>query len=181
MTFRFSKLNLDGLMLIEPSLLHDERGFFMETYKNSDFSKNGIDQRFVQNNHSVSRKNVLRGLHFQKDPKAQGKLIRVIQGAVYDVAVDIRKSSSTFQKWFSIELNEINNYMIYIPPGFAHGFLALTDNVHLVYSCTQEYDVNSDTGIRWNDMSLNIKWPISDPIISIKDRGLPLLHDAILF
>ena len=149
-------------------------------YKKSEFHANGIPEEFVQDNHSLSKKNVIRGLHYQQMPKAQGKLVQVIHGAVWDVAVDIRKDSESFAKWISVELSEENNRMLYIPPGFAHGFAALTDNVHLVYKCTAEYDPALDTGIKWNDPDINITWPVKDPLVSEKDAGLPLLKNAKL-
>jgi dTDP-4-dehydrorhamnose 3,5-epimerase len=146
MPFSFTKLPLDGLVLVEPRVYTDGRGFFLESYKESEFAAAGIDGRFVQDNHSLSRKNVLRGLHFQRAPKAQGKLVRVIKGTVWDVAVDIRKESPTFKRWHGIELSAENGLMLYIPPGFAHGFLALSDEVHLIYKCTEEYDAALDAG-----------------------------------
>ena len=136
---------------------------------------------FVQDNHSLSKKNVIRGLHYQYNPKAQGKLIRVLKGAVIDIAVDIRKSSATFLKYFSMELSGENNKMLFIPPGFAHGFIALTNDTHLIYKCTEEYDPATDAGIRWNDPDIGIKWPVEDPIVSKKDNILPFIKNAKLF
>ncbi|MBN2402975.1 MAG: dTDP-4-dehydrorhamnose 3,5-epimerase [Spirochaetes bacterium] len=181
MPFDFKKLEIDGLVLIEPRIFKDERGFFLESYKRSDFVANGIEYNFLQDNHSLSGRNVIRGLHYQHAPKAQGKLVRVMTGSVWDVAVDIRRSSPTYLKWLSVELSGENNKMLFIPPGFAHGFLALTDNVHLVYKCTEEYDPKLDTGIRWDDPDIGVKWPVADPIISSKDAVLPLLKDAKIF
>jgi len=180
MPFDFKKLQIEGLVLVEPKVFHDSRGFFMETYKESEFGAHGIAERFVQDNHSLSQKGVLRGLHFQHRPKAQGKLVSVIKGSVWDVAVDIRPDSSTYMKWCSVELTEENKKMLYIPPGFAHGFAALSDDVHLVYKCTSEYDANCDAGIRWNDTDIGVDWPISEPIVSDKDRELPFLKDIKL-
>lgn len=180
MPFSFKKLEINGLVLVEPKVFYDNRGYFMETYKESEFATQGIPERFVQDNHSLSKKGVLRGLHFQHSPKAQGKLVSVVTGSVWDVAVDIRPVSSTYMKWCSVELTEENKKMLYIPPGFAHGFVALSDNVHLVYKCTAEYDVNCDAGIRWNDSDIGIDWPISEPIVSDKDRELPFLYDVKL-
>lgn len=153
----------------------------MESYKKSEFVSNGINVEFRQDNHSFSTKGVLRGLHYQKTPSAQAKLVRVIKGSVWDVAVDIRKNSPTFKKWIAIELSEENKKMFYIPEGFAHGFLALTDEVHLMYKCSNEYSTQSDAGILWNDPELAIKWPIDNPILSDKDLVLPLLRDAEVF
>ena len=180
MPFDFKKLEIEGLVLVEPKVFHDSRGFFMETYKESEFVAHGIAERFVQDNHSLSKKGVLRGLHFQHRPKAQGKLVSVIKGSVWDVAVDIRPDSPTYMKWCSVELTEENKKMLYIPPGFAHGFAALSDDVHLVYKCTAEYDANCDAGIRWNDTDIAVDWPISEPLVSDKDRELPFLKDIKL-
>jgi dTDP-4-dehydrorhamnose 3,5-epimerase len=178
--FRFIPLGINGLVLVEPASFADERGFFMETYKESDFIKNGIAEKFVQDNYSLSVKGVIRGLHFQKDPKAQGKLVKVVTGSVLDVAVDIRKGSPTFKKWITIELSDSNQKMLYIPEGFAHGFLAQTGDVRLMYKCTAEYDPALDAGIRWNDPEIAINWPEVNPIVSDKDRALPFLKDAVV-
>ncbi|MDY6935025.1 MAG: dTDP-4-dehydrorhamnose 3,5-epimerase [Spirochaetota bacterium] len=181
MPFNFTTLEIEGLILVEARVFSDERGFFLESYKESDFISNGITHDFVQDNHSLSKKGVIRGLHYQLNPKAQGKLVRVMTGAVWDVAVDIRKDSATFLKWLGVELSGENNKMLYIPPGFAHGFIALTDNVHLTYKCTEEYDLILDTGIRWDDPDIGIRWPLKEVIVSEKDKQLPLFKNAILF
>jgi dTDP-4-dehydrorhamnose 3,5-epimerase len=177
MPFNFIKQEIQGLVIIEPRVFSDPRGFFLESYKKSDFVKNGIDYNFVQDNHSLSNKNVIRGLHFQHAPKGQGKLVRVMKGSAWDVAVDIRKSSPTYRKWLAFELSEVNSKMLFIPPGFAHGFAALTDDVHLMYKCTEEYDPALDTGIRWNDPDIGVKWPVSNPVVSDKDAILSYLKD----
>ena len=179
MPFDFIKQKMEGLVLIEPRVFTDERGYFLESYKKSDFTANGIDYNFLQDNHSLSRKNVVRGLHYQREPKGQGKLVRVMSGSVWDVAVDIRKGSPTFLKWMSFELSGENKEMLFIPPGFAHGFLALTDDVHLVYKCTEEYDAKLDTGLRWNDPDIGVVWPVQNPIISEKDMVLPYVKDVL--
>ena len=181
MPFTFTILAVPDVILVEPKVFGDERGFFLESYKKTDFVSAGIDVEFVQDNHSLSQKGVVRGLHYQLPPKAQGKLVRVIKGAILDVAVDIRKDSPTFKQWIAEELSEDNNKMLYIPSGFAHGFLTLTDEVHLLYKCTDEYSADHDAGIRWNDPELNISWGISDPIVSEKDKKLPLFKDAKVF
>jgi dTDP-4-dehydrorhamnose 3,5-epimerase len=181
MPFNFIKQNINGLVLIEPKVFADDRGFFVESYKKSDFAANGIDSNFLQDNHSLSKKDVIRGLHYQHSPHAQGKLVKVIKGAVWDVAVDIRRTSPTFLKWLAFKLSEDNKSMLYIPPGFAHGFLALTDDVHLTYKCTEEYDMKLDAGIRWDDPDIAVKWPVEKPIVSSKDAVLPLLKDAKVF
>ena len=176
----FKRLEIDGLILVEPRSFHDERGFFLESFKESEFAAAGITERFVQDNHSLSVKNVIRGLHYQKEPRAQGKLVRVIKGRVWDVAVDIRPGSASYGKWLGVELSEENHLMLYIPPGFAHGFASLSDEVHLLYKCTQEYDPALDAGIRWDDPDLAIQWPVGNPLLSPKDRILPLLKDVIV-
>ena len=181
MPFKFTKLEIKDVILIEPAVFTDPRGYFLESYKESDFIANDINYRFSQDNHSLSKKNILRGLHYQLNPKAQGKLIRVIKGLIWDIAVDIRKSSPTFVKWIGIELSDNNNIMIFIPPGFAHGFISLTDEVHLVYKCTNEYDAKLDSGIRWDDPDIGIKWPVNNPVISEKDLKLPYLKNAKVF
>jgi dTDP-4-dehydrorhamnose 3,5-epimerase len=179
--FEFKPLEIDGLVLIEPRVFYDDRGFFMESFKDSDFRQNGIDGPFAQDNHSLSKKGVIRGLHYQLDPKAQGKLVRVIRGSVWDVAVDIRRDSPSYKKWLGFELSENNCLMLFIPPGFAHGFAAITDDVHLVYKCTTEYDQKLDAGIRWDDPELAVEWPIANPLVSEKDRVLPFLKDAVVY
>lgn len=179
MPFTFIPGPIEGLIIIEPCLFHDQRGFFMETYKESDFSAAGIPGPFVQDNHSRSCRGTLRGLHFQKPPHAQGKLVRVTRGAVWDVAVDLRPGSSSFGAWYGLELSEENRRMFWIPPGFAHGFVALLDDSELQYKCTAEYHGPSDGGIRWDDPDLAIAWPRLDVplIVSEKDAKLPLLRE----
>lgn len=181
MPFEFRETGISGLLLVIPSIIRDERGFFAETYKESDFLARGIGGRFVQDNHSLSGKNVVRGLHYQLPPKSQGKLVRVVKGGAWDVAVDLRRSSPTFTRWYAAELSEENAMMLFIPPGFAHGFLALTAEVHLLYKCTEEYAPKLDAGIRWDDPAIGIDWPVRDPVISSKDRGLPYLKEAKIF
>jgi dTDP-4-dehydrorhamnose 3,5-epimerase len=182
MPFTFERVEqIPDLIIVKPRVFEDDRGFFMETYKHSDFAKNGIDSHFLQDNYSKSRKGVIRGLHYQLPPKSQGKLVRVAKGKAYDVAVDIRRGSSTYLKWHGVELTEENRIMFYIPQGFAHGFVALTDVVLLHYKCTNEYDRDSEGGIIWNDPDIGIDWGIDNPIISEKDDKLPYLKDATLF
>ncbi len=179
MPFNFVKTDIKGLVIIEPRKFPDDRGFFMETYKKSEFVSAGITADFVQDNHSLSSKGVLRGLHFQTDPHAQGKLVRVVKGAVWDVGVDLRKVSGTYGKWVGVELTEENGKMFYIPPGFAHGFLTLTDNTHFLYKCTAEYAPTADGGIKWNDPEVAVQWPLNGiiPSVSDKDERLPFLKD----
>jgi len=181
MPFTFQPLSIPDVILIKQAVFLDDRGFFLEAFKASDFENSGLPSRFVQDNFSFSRKDVIRGLHYQKSPKAQGKLISVLRGSVWDVAVDIRRHSPTFLRWVAAELNDQNHSMLYIPPGFAHGFAALTDDVHLLYKCTQEYDPLTDTGVRWNDPDIAIPWPVERPILSDKDRRLPLVHQSEVF
>lgn len=177
MPFSFKALEIPDVILIEPKVFHDERGFFMEVYKATEFEINGIRYSFVQDNHSYSKKGVLRGLHYQLNPKAQGKIIRCIRGKILDVAVDIRKGSPWYGKWVAVELSEANKLMLWIPPGFAHGFVALEDS-EIIYKCTEQYDPALDRGIIWNDPAVSINWTVTDPILSAKDASLPLLKDA---
>ncbi len=177
MPFIFKSVEMPDLILVEPKVFVDERGCFIETFKQSEFQANGINYCFVQDNHSKSKKGVLRGLHYQLNPKAQGKLVRCIRGRIWDVAVDIRKSSPYFGKWFGCELSEQNNLMLWIPPGFAHGFLALED-AEITYKNTAEYDPLLDAGIIWNDADVRIDWGIKNPILSKKDSELPTLKMA---
>jgi len=169
--------SLPGVLLLEPKVFGDERGFFMETYHVERFREIGIGAPFVQDNHSRSARGVLRGLHFQ-EPKAQGKLVRCPRGALFDVAVDIRRSSPHFGKWYCTELSEENKRMLWVPPGFAHGFCALTDIAELVYKCTELFDASADRAIAWNDPAIGIEWPISDPVLSAKDAAAPTLANA---
>jgi dTDP-4-dehydrorhamnose 3,5-epimerase len=182
MPFNVEKTPIDGLIIIEPKIYYDSRGFFMETYKQRDFLSLGISEQFSQDNHSCSAKGVLRGIHFQREPFAQGKLVRVLRGKVWDVAVDLRKNSPTFGKWFGIELSEENSKMFYIPAGFGHGFAALEDDTHLFYKCTKEYNATCDGGIKYDDLDIAVDWKLGEisPIISEKDDKLPLLKEVKL-
>jgi len=182
MPFQMRTTPIDGLLVIEPKVFADERGFFMESFKASDFAAFGITQDFVQDNHSKSRKGVIRGLHFQRAPYAQGKLVRVTRGRAWDVAVDLRKGSPTFGTWCAVELSADNHLLFWIPEGFAHGFLALEDDTELLYKCTAEYNPTSDGGIRWNDPDIGVAWPQIgvSPLLSSKDAVLPLLKDCTL-
>ncbi len=179
MPFTFTHLSIPEVILIQPRLFTDPRGFFLETYKYSEFQAHGIPETFVQDNHSRSVRGVLRGLHYQNPPQAQGKLIRVVRGAIYDVAVDIRPSSPTFGQWVSAVLSEENQHMLYVPPGFAHGFLVLSDLADVTYKVTAEYAPDLDAGILWNDPALAIQWPLEGPpLLSAKDAALPPLLKA---
>lgn len=178
MPFAFKKLDIPGLVLIEPKVFEDGRGFFMETYRMLDFVAAGIKDNFVQENHSRSTKGVLRGLHYQNPPFAQGKLVRVVRGEIFDVAVDIRKSSPTWGKWVGVILSEENKNMLYVPPDFAHGFCVLSKIAEVIYKTTDVYSAESEAGIIWNDEDLNIDWPVKKPILSEKDGKLPSLKNA---
>jgi dTDP-4-dehydrorhamnose 3,5-epimerase len=177
--FNFKRLAIADVILIEPRVFGDERGFFMETYKYSDFASFGITEHFVQDNHSRSTKDVLRGLHYQKPPKAQGKLVRVVVGEIFDVGVDIRQGSPTYGKWVGERLSADNKEMLYIPPGFAHGFCVLSDIAEVTYKVTEEFSPEHDAGIIWNDPDIGIDWPVENPIISPKDAALPSLHQVL--
>jgi dTDP-4-dehydrorhamnose 3,5-epimerase len=178
MPFRFERLEIPDLVLIEPRLVSDNRGFFMETYKHSEYAAQGVKDVFVQENHSRSSRRTLRGLHYQKDPRAQGKLVRVIIGEIFDVALDIRKGSATYGKWVGVTLSEKNNTMLYVPPGFAHGFCVLSEEAEVIYKVTKEYAPEYEAGILWNDSSLKIEWPLNDLILSERDRAWPGLQGA---
>jgi dTDP-4-dehydrorhamnose 3,5-epimerase len=165
---------IEGLLLLKPKVFSDARGYFFESFNDNLFKSAGLNLNFVQDNQSLSQKGVLRGLHFQNPPHAQGKLVRVITGAVYDVAVDIRKNSPTYGKWYGVELNETNKWMIYIPEGFAHGFSTLQDNTIFSYKCTNFYNKASEGCVLWNDKDLNINWGLENPLLSEKDlNGTP--------
>ncbi len=176
MPFVFEKTDLEDVILVKPQVFGDNRGFFMESYKKSDFYKNGIEVEFNQDNHSCSSKNVLRGLHYQIPPYAQAKLVRCSKGRIYDVAVDIRPNSKTFGKYVKVELSEDNKHMLFIPEGFAHGFVVLSDSAELLYKATGEYNPGADRGVLWSDEDINIDWGIDfEPILSKKDENQPKL------
>jgi len=170
------KTNIEGLIIIAPVVFQDDRGKFLETFNRDVFEKNGLPTHFAQDNCSISKKHVVRGLHFQKSPYAQGKLVSVAQGAVLDVAVDLRKNSPTYGKWKSVLLNSDNKLMLWIPESFAHGFIALEDNTVFQYKCTNVYHRESEGSIRWNDPDLNIDWGVAHPILSEKDAAAPLFR-----
>lgn len=176
--------DLAGLMQFEPTVFGDERGLFFESFNLREFRRStGVESGFVQDNQSQSVRGVIRGLHYQLPPSAQGKLVRVGRGAVFDVAVDIRTSSPSFGQWFGTVLSDENRKQLWIPVGFAHGFLALTDGAELLYKTTDYYDPSSERAIIWNDPSIGIDWPIGDrePLVSPKDAAAPSLADAELF
>jgi dTDP-4-dehydrorhamnose 3,5-epimerase len=180
MPFLFRQFeSLPEVVLIEREAFVDERGWFGETYKRSEFAAQGIAFDFLQDNHSYSRlKGTLRGLHFQREPAAQGKLVRCVAGEILDVAVDIRKGSPTFAKWVSARISSDNHAAIWVPRGFAHGILTMTDNSEVIYKLTSEYSADDERSIRWNDPSIGIGWPLSNPILSKKDAEAPLLNEV---
>ena len=178
MPFTFQTLDIPDVILIKAKAFPDDRGFFMETYKQSEFEQHGIPRIFVQDNYSNSSQGVLRGLHYQMDPKAQGKLVQVIRGEIFDVAVDIRVGSPTYGKWVGVELSDKDPHMVYVPSGFAHGFLVISSEADVMYKVTEEYAPEVDRGIIWNDPEVAITWPMDSPILSPKDQALPLLKDA---
>ncbi len=173
-SIKVTETKIKDLVIIEPSIFGDERGYFLESFNQDEFKKHGIPTSFVQDNESKSKKGVLRGLHFQTN-NPQGKLVRVVLGEVYDVAVDLRKNSPTYGEWEAVVLNSDNKKMFYIPPGFAHGFLVLSDEAVFTYKCTTLYDPSSDSGIVYNDESLNVEWPIekTDEIL-LSDKDVKL-------
>ena len=174
---RVIKTKITDCVIIEPKVFGDERGFFLETFQLSRYKDLvGISNSFVQDNHSRSSKNVLRGLHYQKT-KPQGKLVRVVRGEVYDVAVDIRKDSPSYGQWESVMLSEENKKQLWVPPGFAHGFVVLSDIADFEYKCTDYYDPSDEGCILWNDPDLDIPWPLADPILSHKDASADRLVD----
>ena len=168
---------IESLLIVKSQVFHDSRGFFFEGYNKKSWAKAGLDLDIVQTNISESQAGVVRGLHFQNPPYAQGKLIRVLKGAVLDVAVDIRKNSKSYGQYFAIELNEENKNALWVPPGFAHGFKTLKDNTLFYYDCTGPYHKESEGSLLWNDPDLNINWEIENPILSEKDAGAPLFKD----
>jgi dTDP-4-dehydrorhamnose 3,5-epimerase len=175
MPFSFIKLNIPDVILVEPASYIDSRGYFLEMFKSSSFSENGIDLKFSQDNLSFSKKGTVRGLHFQKHPYEQGKLVSTITGSIFDVAVDLRINSNTFGKYVYAILSEENHRSLWIPPGFGHGFMALEDS-HVMYKVTSEYNKDYDSGIMWNDPDIGVLWPDIAPIISDKDRKLITLN-----
>jgi len=168
------KTFIEGLLVLKPRVFEDSRGYFFESFNQKVLEEAGLKENFVQDNQSLSQKGVLRGLHMQAPPHAQGKLVRVIKGAVLDVAVDVRKKSPTYGKYFSIELNEQNKTMFWVPVGFAHGFLTLQDNTIFHYKCTNYYNKESEACVLWNDKDINVNWNVENPLLSAKDaEGTP--------
>jgi len=178
MPFSFKKLEIPEVLLIQARYFPDDRGFFLENFKESVFYENGIKTKFVQDNLSHSIRDVLRGLHYQKNPKAQAKLVSAVSGEIFDVAVDIRKGSPTFGKWVGEILSDKNHRLLYVPEGFAHGFCVLSEVADVLYKVNQEYSPENEKGILWNDNEIKINWPINNPILVQKDLELTLLKDA---
>jgi dTDP-4-dehydrorhamnose 3,5-epimerase len=178
MAFTFERQSIPEVILVKPQVRGDERGFFKEHYKHSEFMAGGIPDLFMQDNHSRSAKNILRGLHYQKLPKPQAKLVSVIRGKVLDVAVDIRQGSPTFGKHVATELSDENHHQLYVPIGFAHGFVVLSENADLFYKVTGEYSLEHDRGVLWNDPAIGIDWGITEPLLSGKDQVQSLLANA---
>ncbi len=176
---KITKTKLDGVVIIEPDVFGDNRGFFMESWNKKKMEEAGLYYDFVQDNHSKSTvKGTLRGIHFQKGDKAQAKLVRCVKGAVFDVAVDLRKNSPTFKQWVGVELSAENKKQLLIPRGFGHGFVTLTDDVEFLYKADNYYAPEADAGIRWNDPDIGVEWDIEKPILSEKDRKNPFLKDS---
>lgn len=180
MPFKFHELDLPGLILVEPSIFADDRGAFAETYRFSDFEAHGIPTAFVQDNWSLSKRGVLRGMHYQNYPKAQGKLVSVSRGEIYDVVIDLRPESLSYMKWRSICLSAQNRQQLYVPRGFAHGFCVLSDEAEVTYKVTAEYEPSLEKGVAWNDPEIGVKWPTDEPILSSRDRKLPCWQEARL-
>jgi dTDP-4-dehydrorhamnose 3,5-epimerase len=178
MPFEFRRLKVPDVVLVDATQHKDDRGYFMETYKRSEFVANGVTDEFVQDNCSQSVRGTLRGLHYQKHPHAQGKLIMVLKGEIFDVVVDIRRGSPTYAQWVGATLSDQTPQLLYVPVGFAHGFCVLSEAAVVLYKTSDEYAPESDRGIRWDDPRIGIAWPCNDPIISTKDAQLPLLSEA---
>ena len=179
--FKFTPTPIPGILIIEPKAFADDRGFFMEFYNQDGFAENGFKEIFVQDNHSRSKKGVIRGLHYQINPYPMGKLVKCARGKIFDAGVDIRKGSPTFGKWFGEILSGENHKMLYFPPGFAHGFLSLDDGTEVIYKCTGLFNAASERAIIWNDPEIGIKWPleqVKEVVVSERDRKHPGLKDA---
>ena len=175
---KVEETKLEGVLLVTPDVFGDDRGFFMETYNRDKAIANGLPGDFVQDNHSKSTKGVLRGLHYQK-PQWQGKLVRTVQGEIFDVAVDIRKDSATYGEWVGAYLNDENKQQLYVPEGFAHGFVVTSDTAEVIYKCTSLYEPSQEGSILWNDPDIGIDWPVDTPLLSAKDETAQRLSDFV--
>jgi dTDP-4-dehydrorhamnose 3,5-epimerase len=176
MEFEFAPLNVPEVVLVTPGRYRDERGFFQESYRRSSFLEHGIDAHFVQDNLARSSKGVLRGLHYQIPPGAQGKLVGTVSGEIFDVAVDLRVGSPTYGRWAGSTLDADRGELLWIPPGFAHGYVVLSESADVYYKCTAEYRPELDRGVLWSDPAIGVDWPVTDPIVSAKDRDQPTLE-----
>jgi dTDP-4-dehydrorhamnose 3,5-epimerase len=179
MPLTFEATNLPGVLIVVPRVFSDDRGFLMETYKRSEFERAGLDAPMVQENHSRSSEGTLRGLHYQREPKAQGKLVRVVLGEIFDVAVDIRRGSPTFGRWVGVSLSAANRKAMYVPAGFAHGFCVTSPDAEVIYKTTEEYAPDHEEGIRWDDPSIGIAWPTAAPTLSPRDQRWPTLAQIV--
>jgi dTDP-4-dehydrorhamnose 3,5-epimerase len=177
MPFTFTSTELPGVVIIEPEVFKDPRGFFLETYKRSDFAGAGLNFDLVQENHSQSAQGTLRGLHAQREPKAQGKLVRVVQGEIFDVAADVRRGSPTFGRWVGVKLTADERRSVFIPAGYVHGFCVVSKTAEVIYKTTDEYAPKLEYGVRWDDPTLAIRWPVQDPILSERDQLWPVLSE----
>ncbi len=175
----FVKTDIPGVMIVESEVFGDDRGFFAETFHSGKFADHGINAEFRQDNHVRSAYGVLRGLHFQNPPFAQGKLLKAVVGEIFDVAVDIRDNSPTFGRWVGVTLSAENKRQLYIPPGFAHGYCVTSEISEVIYKCTELYHPESEGGIRWNDPEIGIKWPVADPLLSDKDQKQPYFRELV--
>lgn len=176
MAFKISQTKIPEVLVVKPEVFGDSRGFFLETYHYKKYSENGLKKTFVQDNHSRSSRGILRGLHYQLNTP-QAKLVYAATGEILDVAVDIRKGSPAFGKWVGIILSEENRFQLYVPEGFAHGFCVLSETADVIYKCSELYSPEDDRGINWSDENININWPTKDPLLSNKDKNLPMLKD----
>lgn len=176
---KVEKTPLPGVVIITPNVILDDRGFFMEIYNEAKFSELGLPEQFSQDNHSRSSKGVVRGLHYQY-PQWQGKMVRAIQGEIFDVAVDIRKDSPHYGQWTGVNLSAYNHKQLYVPPGYAHGFCVISDSADVAYKCTTVYKPEDDAGIRWNDPDIGVEWPVENPSVSEKDQNAPLLKEVVI-
>jgi dTDP-4-dehydrorhamnose 3,5-epimerase len=177
---RVIETDLEGVLIVESNVYHDERGYFLESWNRQRYGQAGLDISFVQDNVSFSKKGVLRGLHFQVAPRAQGKLVSVLGGEVFDVAVDLRSKSPTFGRWVGTYLSEENRRQLYVPDGFAHGFAVTSQTALVSYKCTEVYSPEHEQSLIWNDPELGIEWPVSEPLLSVKDRAAPRLSELAL-
>ncbi len=176
---QIERTNLPGVLIVRPDVFPDPRGFFLESYNQETFTTHGLDTVFVQDNHSKSKRDTLRGLHFQLEPAGQVKLLRVVRGAIWDVAVDIRAGSPTFGQWCGVELSEGNFLQLYIPVGFAHGFCVLSDEADVLYKTSHVYSRQHERGLRWNDPQLGVRWPITEPVLSERDQQAATLAEYL--